>query len=85
MSLPRLILLLVLTAGVAHDYVLLRTTGVAVGVDGYYYVLQVTQLAQSGRLYFPTLKNLGRLQEFYKVSACQTAFRVVVRSRRIPE
>jgi hypothetical protein len=26
----------------------------AVGVDGYYYVLQVTQLSRTGRLYFPT-------------------------------
>ena len=43
-----------LTLGAARDASLLRRTPSAVGVDGYYYFLQITQIAKTGRLFFPT-------------------------------
>lgn len=43
-----------LTASASHDLVLLLRYPVAVGVDGYYYVLQVNELRHHGHLYFST-------------------------------
>jgi hypothetical protein len=47
-------LLVVLIVGVLHDVIALFRFPVAVGVDGYYYILQITHLESSGRLYFPS-------------------------------
>ncbi|HEX8685149.1 MAG TPA: glycosyltransferase family 39 protein, partial [Pyrinomonadaceae bacterium] len=44
----------VLALGAARDASLLWGSPLAVGVDGYYYVLQVTQITKTGRLFFPT-------------------------------
>lgn len=43
-----------LAAGVAYDAAVLFKYPFAVGVDGYYYVLQINELRTHGRLYFPT-------------------------------
>jgi Dolichyl-phosphate-mannose-protein mannosyltransferase len=47
-------LVLVIVSGAAHDLILLLRYPVAVGIDGYYYVLQVNSLLSAGRTYFPT-------------------------------
>lgn len=52
--LTRIALLTVLALGAWHDAALLLRHPVAVGTDGYYYVLQLDELRSSGRLYFPT-------------------------------
>lgn len=51
-AMPALLLLLIL--GVLHDVSALFRFPVAVGVDGYYYILQITHLKSGGRLYFPS-------------------------------
>lgn len=53
-----LALLTVLVAGTWVDLAALLTYPVAVGVDGYYYVLQVNALRGQGGLYFPTAAPL---------------------------
>jgi len=50
----RLTLLAALALGLARDAYLLFSFPVAVGTDGYYYVLQVRELLTGGRLYFPS-------------------------------
>lgn len=50
----RVALLAVLALSLARDAYLLFSFPVAVGTDGYYYVLQVQELITSGRLYFPS-------------------------------
>ena len=50
----RVALLAVLALGLARDAYLLFSFSVAVGTDGYYYVLQVQELITHGRLYFPS-------------------------------
>ena len=47
-----LVVALIFTAW--HDAALLMRHPVAVGIDGYYYVLQLNELAAHGRFYFPT-------------------------------
>jgi hypothetical protein len=47
-------LLVILVAGVIRDGLLLSQKSVAVGIDGYYYVLQIDSLKNHHRLYFPT-------------------------------
>jgi hypothetical protein len=47
-------LFVLLSLGAARDTSLLWRTPFAVGVDGYYYVLQITQVAKTGHLFFPT-------------------------------
>jgi hypothetical protein len=47
-------LLCVLALGAWHDATILMRYPVAVGIDGYYYVLQVNGLCEHGRLQFPT-------------------------------
>jgi hypothetical protein len=49
-----LALALMLCAALARDAALLARTPVAVGVDGYYYVLQLDTLRNYGHLYYPT-------------------------------
>ena len=49
-----LALVAALSAGVAYDAAVLFKYPFAVGVDGYYYVLQINELRTQGRLYFPT-------------------------------
>ncbi|HYE13438.1 MAG TPA: hypothetical protein VD968_03240, partial [Pyrinomonadaceae bacterium] len=44
----------VLAAGVARDAAALLRYPAAVGLDGYYYVLQINALQQTGALHFPT-------------------------------
>lgn len=48
-------LFLILTATISHTFFLLLKHSIAVGVDGYYYVLQVETLRRQGSFYFPTL------------------------------
>lgn len=48
------VLLAVLFLGVGRDAFVLLRYPVAVGIDGYYYVLQVHELLARGQLYFPT-------------------------------
>jgi hypothetical protein len=52
--LPWLLLFLLLLIRATVDTGLLFRYPIAVGVDGYYYVLQVTQLAKTGQPYFST-------------------------------
>lgn len=47
-------LALVVTFGAWSDAATLLASPYAMGADGYYYVLQVNELLNSGRLYFPT-------------------------------
>lgn len=49
-----LALLMILTAGALHDAAALFAHPFALGMDGYYYVLQVDDLQTNGRLYFHT-------------------------------
>lgn len=49
-----LALISVLAVGVAYDVAILFKYPFAVGVDGYYYVLQINELQTQGRFYFPT-------------------------------
>jgi hypothetical protein len=49
-----LALVAALAVGVAYDAAVLFKYPFAVGVDGYYYVLQINELRTQGRLYFPT-------------------------------
>jgi hypothetical protein len=49
-----LVLLSALAFGAAYDAAILFKYPFAVGVDGYYYVLQINELMTHGRLYFPT-------------------------------
>jgi len=51
---PWLLLFFLLLVSVIRDARLLFRYPFAVGVNGYYYVLQVTQLVKTGRLYFST-------------------------------
>ncbi len=53
-QLPLAALAAVLFFSVAHDASLLLRYPVAVGADGYYYVLQIHELLNHGHLYFPT-------------------------------
>jgi hypothetical protein len=48
-----LLLFILILASSSHDFVLLTRHAVAVGIDGYYYVLQVGGLLESGHLHFP--------------------------------
>jgi hypothetical protein len=48
------VLLIILVAGVVRDAQLLFRHDVAVGIDGYYYVLQIDSLKHNHRLYFST-------------------------------
>lgn len=50
----RVLLLAILALSTARDAYLLFSFTVAVGTDGYYYVLQVQELITHGRLYFPS-------------------------------
>ena len=59
------VLLATLLLGAAHDLFVLLRYPVAVGFDGYYYVLQVHELLSRGRLYFPTSTPLV----FYPLAA----------------
>ncbi|HEV7472519.1 MAG TPA: glycosyltransferase family 39 protein [Pyrinomonadaceae bacterium] len=52
--LPWIALSLLLAVVVAREAALLWRYPVAVGIDGYYYVLQIRQLTETGRLYFST-------------------------------
>src|SRR5207253_2290004 len=47
-------LLVILIAGVIRDAHLLFRNNAAVGIDGYYYILQIDVLKNNHRLYFPT-------------------------------
>jgi hypothetical protein len=49
-----LALTLVLCVALARDVLLLARTPAALGVDGYYYVLQIDTLRNYGHLYYPT-------------------------------
>jgi hypothetical protein len=53
-----LALLIVLIAGAWHDLALLTHYSVAVGVDGYYYVLQINWFRNFGYFYFPAKTSL---------------------------
>ena len=52
--LPWALLLLVLALSALRDAYILFSYPVAVGVNGYFYVLQINQVANSGHLFFPT-------------------------------
>src|SRR5690349_15033353 len=52
--LPWALLLLVLVLSALRDAYILFSYPVAVGVNGYFYVLQINQVANSGHLFFPT-------------------------------
>jgi hypothetical protein len=52
--LPWLVLFFLLVISATGDADLLFRYPIGVGVNGYYYVLQVTQLVETGRPYFPT-------------------------------
>lgn len=47
-------LLVILSVGIARDVLVLFQSSAAVGVDGYYYVIQIDTLRQYGHLYYPT-------------------------------
>lgn len=49
-----LVLLLILSGGIVYDLTVLTRSPVAVGIDGYYYVLQVDTFRNSGHFYYPT-------------------------------
>jgi hypothetical protein len=51
---PWVALIAVLGIGLLHDVILLSRSPVAVGIDGYYYVLQINSLRNSGHLYYST-------------------------------
>jgi hypothetical protein len=51
---PIILFFVILSAGVYRDIGSLLHYPIAVGVDVYYYVLQVTELLNHGHLYFPT-------------------------------
>src|ERR1051325_1574698 len=51
---PLIVLAVVLMLSVARDGSLLLRYPVAVGADGYYYVLQINELLNHGHFYFPT-------------------------------
>jgi hypothetical protein len=53
-KLPLLVAAALILLAAARDAVLLLSHPVAVGTDGYYYVLQVNELLTRGRLYYPT-------------------------------
>lgn len=62
---PGILLLAALLFGAVRDMFVLLRYPVAVGFDGYYYVLQVQELLSRGRLYFPTSTPLV----FYPLAA----------------
>ena len=53
-SWPRLALILVLVIASARDLVLVAKHPLVIGIDGYYYVLQISEILQQGHLYFPS-------------------------------
>jgi hypothetical protein len=56
--LPWIMLLVILAAVAGREAALLWRYPVAVGIDGYYYVLQINHLGETGRVYFSTLTPL---------------------------
>src|SRR6266567_1673134 len=52
--LPLLVLVLLVSASAIRDAIILFHYQTAVGVNGYYYVLQVSQIANTGKPYYPT-------------------------------